>query len=161
MPLRSNKLNRYHSRHQHHVQDEDWRARESAILALGAISEGCAQGLLPFLADMINMLLPKLDDPRPLVRSITCWALSRYSHWIVQASRQGIQLAQLQCDAILEVSLLLFPGLTCCRKNAAYSVYQRILCLNLPQRWRVVHSWSLFVFAKATAILKLLCCCYV
>ena len=85
------------------LQDKDWRARESAILALGAISEGCAQGLLPYLADMIQMLLPKLDDPRPLVRGITCWALSRYSQWVAQASRQGIQLAQGQSVAILEV----------------------------------------------------------
>ncbi len=32
------------------MQDADWRARESATLALGAISEGCAQGLLPYLS---------------------------------------------------------------------------------------------------------------
>ena len=85
------------------VQEEDWRARESAILALGAISEGCAQGLLPYLADMVGMLLPKLRDPRPLVRSITCWALSRYSRWIVQAAVQPIALAKQQLDAVLEV----------------------------------------------------------
>lgn len=90
------------------LQDDDWRARESAILALGAISEGCAQGLLPYLADMINMLLPMLEDPRPLVRSISCWALSRYSRWTVSASRQNIQLAQAQCDLILEVSPVLW-----------------------------------------------------
>lgn len=71
------------------LQDPDWRARESAILALGAISEGCARGLTPFLQQMVRMLLPMLDDPRPLVRSITCWALSRYSHWIVQRSGEG------------------------------------------------------------------------
>ena len=34
---------------QAHMQSADWRARESATLALGAISEGCAQGLLPYL----------------------------------------------------------------------------------------------------------------
>ena len=67
-------------------QEADWRPRESAILALGAIAEGCAQGLLPWLPNMIAMLLPKLSDTRPLVRSITCWALSRYSLWIVQAA---------------------------------------------------------------------------
>ena len=31
-------------------------------------------------------MLPMLLDARPLVRSISCWALSRYSYWIVQAS---------------------------------------------------------------------------
>mmetsp|Transcript_21721 Transcript_21721/g.47478 ORF Transcript_21721/g.47478 Transcript_21721/m.47478 type:complete len:916 (+) Transcript_21721:105-2852(+) len=65
------------------LQDPDWRARESAILALGAVSEGCHTGLLPYLAGMISMLLPKLSDPRPMVRIISCWALSRYSHWLL------------------------------------------------------------------------------
>ncbi len=38
------------------AQEEDWRARESAILALGAISEGCAAGLLGHLAEMVRAL---------------------------------------------------------------------------------------------------------
>ena len=87
-------------------QEEDWRARESAILALGAISEGCAKGLLPYLADMLGMLLPKLGDARPLVRSITCWALSRYSHWLVQAAEQAIPLAKEQLQNVLKVHAL-------------------------------------------------------
>ena len=85
------------------LQEEDWRARESAILALGAISEGCAKGLLPYLAEMLGMLLPKLGDARPLVRSITCWALSRYSHWLVEAAAQDIPLARQQLDSLLKV----------------------------------------------------------
>ncbi len=87
------------------MQEEDWRARESAILALGAISEGCAKGLLPYLADMLGMLLPKLGDPRPLVRSITCWALSRYSHWLAQAAEQAIPQAKEQLQNVLKVLL--------------------------------------------------------
>lgn len=43
-------------------------------MALGAVSEGCATGLTPFLPDMVAMLLPTLGDPRPLVRCI------RYAH---------------------------------------------------------------------------------
>ncbi|BHF69285.1 Transportin-1 [Sparganum proliferum] len=39
----------------------DWELRESGILVLGAIAE----------------------DEKPLIRSITCWTLSRYAHWIV------------------------------------------------------------------------------
>ena len=42
------------------MQEPDWRARESGILALGAISDGCANGLLPHLEGMIAMLLPKV-----------------------------------------------------------------------------------------------------
>ncbi len=64
------------------AQDASWQARESAILALGAVAVGCHQGLMPFLEGMVSMLLPKLLDPRPMVRIISCWALSRYSHWL-------------------------------------------------------------------------------
>lgn len=84
------------------LQDPDWRARESAILALGAISEGCARGLMPFLQDMVGMLLPMLDDPRPLVRSITCWALSRYSHWIVQRGAEAGSVGAVQLDGVVQ-----------------------------------------------------------
>lgn len=53
---------------QQRLQEEDWRARESAILALGAIAEGCVMGLIPYLPQLVSMLLPRLEDPRPLVR---------------------------------------------------------------------------------------------
>lgn len=52
-------------------QDEDWRARESAILALGAISEGCHRGLVPYLGELVGLLMPPLSDARPLVRCCT------------------------------------------------------------------------------------------
>ena len=53
---------------QQRLQEDDWRARESAILALGAIAEGCVMGLIPYLPQLVSMLLPRLEDPRPLVR---------------------------------------------------------------------------------------------
>jgi transportin-1 len=34
---------------QQNLQHEDWRLRESAILALGAVSEGCHMGMAPYL----------------------------------------------------------------------------------------------------------------
>ncbi|GLC37773.1 hypothetical protein PLESTB_001475300 [Pleodorina starrii] len=69
---------------QQRLQDSNWRSRESAILALGAVSHGCHAGLQPFLEGMIHMLLPALADARPMVRIITCWTLGRYSHWLFQ-----------------------------------------------------------------------------
>jgi transportin-1 len=65
--------------------DTAWKAREAAVLALGAVAEGCINGLLPHLSQIVAFLVPLLEDKRPLVRSITCWTLSRYSKWIVQA----------------------------------------------------------------------------
>ena len=87
------------------LQEADWRARESGILALGAISDGCATGLLPFLEGMLAMLLPRLADARPLVRSITCWALSRYSRWLAHRTGQPGASPQ-QADAVLQVRSL-------------------------------------------------------
>lgn len=59
------------------LQDSDWKERESAILVLGAISEGCRKGLEPYLDDIIKVVISKLNDPVPMVRIISCWTLSR------------------------------------------------------------------------------------
>lgn len=60
---------------------EDWLQREAGILALGAIAEGCLQGVEPHLPTLVPMLVTMLQDTQPLVRSITCWTLGRYSSW--------------------------------------------------------------------------------
>jgi hypothetical protein len=91
------------------VQLPEWRERESAILALGAISEGCAAGMQPYIGSMVEMLLPKVSDHRPLVRSITCWALSRYSGWVVRALGDAEGKGKVQFDAVLQVRNLIRP----------------------------------------------------
>ncbi|KAK4684342.1 transportin-1, partial [Tremellales sp. Uapishka_1] len=64
---------------------EDWRYRESGILALGAIAEGCIDGLEPHLPQLVPWLVNALTDKKALVRSITCWTLGRYASWCVVA----------------------------------------------------------------------------
>ncbi|KAJ9165919.1 hypothetical protein P3X46_020732 [Hevea brasiliensis] len=73
--------------------DETWKEREAAVLALGAIAEGCVEGLYPHLAEIVAYLIPVLDDKFPLLRSITCWTLSRFSKFIVQsiANQKGAE----------------------------------------------------------------------
>ncbi|KAK4486439.1 hypothetical protein RD792_009117 [Penstemon davidsonii] len=66
--------------------DEAWKDREAAVLALGAIGEGCINGLYPYLSEIIAFLIPLLDDKFPLIRSISCWTLSRFSKYIVQGT---------------------------------------------------------------------------
>jgi len=61
----------------------EWEIKESGILALGAIAEGCMSGMTPHLSELIPYLINSLADKKALVRSITCWTLSRYSHWVV------------------------------------------------------------------------------
>lgn len=62
---------------------QDWLQRECGILALGAVAEGCIRGIQPHLSTLVPFLINSLKDPKPLVRSITCWTLGRYSSWCV------------------------------------------------------------------------------
>ncbi|CAN8270848.1 unnamed protein product [Cochlearia groenlandica] len=64
--------------------DEAWKERETAVLALGAIAEGCINGLYPHLSEIVAFLLPLLDDKFPLIRSISCWTLSRFGKYLIQ-----------------------------------------------------------------------------
>ncbi|CAB1445740.1 unnamed protein product [Pleuronectes platessa] len=61
----------------------EWVVKESGILVLGAIAEGCMQGMIPYLPELLPHLVQCLSDKKALVRSITCWTLSRYAHWVV------------------------------------------------------------------------------
>ncbi|KAA1476473.1 ARM repeat-containing protein [Dentipellis sp. KUC8613] len=66
----------------------DWLQRESAILALGAVAEGCIDAIEPHLPQLIPYLISTLNDPKPLVRSITCWTLGRYASWCTQGATE-------------------------------------------------------------------------
>ncbi|CBY08006.1 unnamed protein product [Oikopleura dioica] len=68
------------------LYQNDWVYRESGILVLGAISDGCSIGMAEHLPQVVPYLIQRLADKKALVRSITCWTLSRYSSWIVQQS---------------------------------------------------------------------------
>ncbi|TFY79591.1 hypothetical protein EWM64_g4421 [Hericium alpestre] len=68
--------------------NNDWLQRESAILALGAVAEGCIEAIEPHLPQLIPYLVSTLNDPKPLVRSITCWTLGRYASWCVQGTTE-------------------------------------------------------------------------
>lgn len=65
---------------------QEWVIKESGVLALGAIAEGCMQGMIPHLPELIPYLIGCLSDKKALVRSITCWTLSRYANWVVGQS---------------------------------------------------------------------------
>ncbi|XP_042509616.1 transportin-1-like isoform X1 [Macadamia integrifolia] len=79
--------------------DSSWKEREAAVLTLGAIAEGCINGLYPHLPEMVAFLIPLLDDKFPLIRSITCWTLSRYSRFVVQSI--GHQKGREQFEKVL------------------------------------------------------------
>lgn len=81
------------------TDDATWKEREAAVLALGAIAEGCIHGLYPHLSEIVAFLIPLLDDKFALIRSISCWTLSRFSKFIVQGI--GHQKGYDQFDKVL------------------------------------------------------------
>jgi len=66
-----------------------WANREAAVLAIGAIADGCMDVVQPHLPELIPYLISLLDDPMPVVRQITCWALGRYSAWASHLDASG------------------------------------------------------------------------
>jgi hypothetical protein len=70
---------------------KEWPYREAAVLALGAIADGCMDAVLPHLPDLTTYLLSLLQDSEPVVRSITCWTLGRYSAWAANLDEPGQQ----------------------------------------------------------------------
>ncbi|KAF1831682.1 ARM repeat-containing protein [Decorospora gaudefroyi] len=67
----------------------EWPNRESAVLALGAIADGCMSVVEPHLPMLTPFLITLLEDPKPVVRQITCWSLGRYSGWASHLDEAG------------------------------------------------------------------------
>jgi len=63
------------------LRHHDWPYREAAVLAIGAVADGCMSAVMPHLPDLIPYLISLLDDKIAVVRVITCWTLGRYSAW--------------------------------------------------------------------------------
>ncbi|PFH55432.1 hypothetical protein XA68_18337 [Ophiocordyceps unilateralis] len=71
------------------LKHEKWSYREAAVLALGAVAEGCMDVVVPHLPELFPYLISLLEDPEPLVRQITCWTLGRYSSWAANLAAQA------------------------------------------------------------------------
>lgn len=63
------------------LRHPEWPYREAAVLALGAVADGCLEGVAHHLPELVPYLITLLNDEEPLVRQITCWTLGRYSRW--------------------------------------------------------------------------------
>ncbi|KAK3984790.1 importin subunit beta-2 [Cladorrhinum sp. PSN332] len=66
---------------QTNLRHTDWPHREAAVLALGAVAEGCMDVVIPHLPELVPYLITLLNDEEPVVRTITCWTLARYAPW--------------------------------------------------------------------------------
>jgi len=67
----------------------EWPNREAAVLALGAIADGCMEVVEPHLPVLTQYLISLLQDQEPVVRQITCWSLGRYSGWASRLDEAG------------------------------------------------------------------------
>ncbi|KID83732.1 Armadillo-like helical [Metarhizium guizhouense ARSEF 977] len=71
------------------LKHDEWPHREAAVLALGAVAEGCMDVVVPHLPELVPYLISLLEDSEPVVRQITCWTLGRYSEWAAELPEQG------------------------------------------------------------------------
>lgn len=114
----------------------------SGILALGAIAEGCMNGMTQHLPELIPYLISCLKDKKALVRSITCWTLSRYCHWAVVLPDHSY-LKPL----MYEVSLYEPTGCSCHSYCGLSSRWHHIMTIPVPS-----FHWCLF-FSNSFSII--------
>lgn len=92
------------------VSSSEWKQREGALLALGAVAEGLWKHLTE--AGHLNQIVPFLlangrTHPHPLVRSMSLWSLSRISSWLTA------EIEDITCNSskdLLEESLKILIG---------------------------------------------------
>lgn len=73
---------------QANLDSPDWEVKESAVLTLGAISRGSLSALFPFLPKVVDYLVVLSGDSKPLLRIISCWCISRFTHFLFTSPRQ-------------------------------------------------------------------------
>jgi len=73
------------------MNDKDWKKVEAAILALGAVGPKCHHRLSSHLPKLIQHMAGYFTNSNPLIRSITCWSISRFSQWIVSYKVQSTE----------------------------------------------------------------------
>lgn len=81
---------------QANLRHEEWSQREAAVLALGAVADGCMAVVIPHLPELIPYLITLLNDPEVLVRQIVCWTLGRYSQWAASLEDPALKAAYFE-----------------------------------------------------------------
>ncbi|KAL8426036.1 hypothetical protein Efla_001954 [Eimeria flavescens] len=81
---------------QQQQQEDSWLRQEAAVLTLGAVAQGCQDSLAPHLRNVLLFLLELCTHPKPLLRSISCWCISRYASWLCQTEHERQQQQQQQ-----------------------------------------------------------------
>jgi len=62
---------------QHNINNANWKLREAATLAFGAILEGPTKEIPTLITQALPLLLAHMKDPNTLVKDTTAWTLGR------------------------------------------------------------------------------------
>jgi transportin-1 len=81
---------------QANLRHNEWSQREAAVLALGAVADGCMAVVIPHLPELVPYLITLLNDPEVLVRQIVCWTLGRYSQWAASLEDPALKAAYFE-----------------------------------------------------------------
>lgn len=84
---------------------------------------GCMNGMVVHLPELIPYLVTCLSDKKALVRSITCWTLSRYAHWVVGQPHE-LYLKSL----MTEVNSIYVSNFSFSIAHSFYFVFIKCLC---------------------------------
>ncbi|KAI5290413.1 hypothetical protein KEM54_001611 [Ascosphaera aggregata] len=138
------------------LKNPQWTYREAAVLALGAIANGCMESIIPHLPELIPYLVSLLRDPVSIVRKITCWCLGRYSDWaaaLVDEDKPRFYepivegLLQLMLDKNKKVQEAAASGFTSLeeKSGSAIAPYCKPILLRFVQCFQCYKTRNLYV----------------
>lgn len=61
------------------LDSQNWRERHAALMAISNVAEGCRDVMMPKLNDVLDIVVPRIDDPHVRVQWATCNALGQMS----------------------------------------------------------------------------------
>uniref|UniRef100_A0A914UJU1 TOG domain-containing protein n=1 Tax=Plectus sambesii TaxID=2011161 RepID=A0A914UJU1_9BILA len=61
------------------VSSDNWKARHAGIMAISTMGEGCKRAMEPRIEEIVDSIIPFLNDPHPRVRYAACNALGQMS----------------------------------------------------------------------------------
>lgn len=86
------------------INSENWKLREAATLAFGAILEGPKQFIPQLIGQAMPLFLAHMKDPVPYVKDTTAWTLGRICNFHPEAVEQFIpQLVLVLLDSLNDV----------------------------------------------------------
>lgn len=103
--------------------DQPWEQQEAAILAIGAMCEGCYDGLLPYMAQIIQRLIDVANDDtyHHLARQICCWTMGQMNEFLLERDNAAL------LNQNVAVLLALMKSPTKSLQEAATAALQNLL----------------------------------